>query len=619
MVTTCGIPAAASPLHASNVAALRTSAWQDYICRIVLECLLYTYESLHEKEVELVATVMETCAQYMTVRQKGQTFVFRTALELMFFPEEDTLEEENKMISSLDRIGILWELVQKHSEIQDDLPKDSLSSLIPLCQRPAKIHPVPLVTPGDVLEATISPPHDSYYRLLEEDSGPQGALLAALPSATHYWCRTIIEDGVVAYWPKKTAACHHLLSLPRTFTAVFPNATDTPWQTLIVETLLMQILHPKKVTPAVYTSFVLFLCIQEQPGTFSPAAALTIELAFRRIGEMDAFTLDQFVIFFSTFLANFEFQWSWAHWNDYVAVDEEDPQRIFLSSVIGRCVRLSYAGLLTKKLPEMFHVLLPPPARTSVVAYEKEDAVYSAVEDMIVKKTDENEMKSWLEKQDDGEEAFKMISTALFASMNNATVSAVHATIDRYQILLTELVQEANRVDILIATLLQVWQNSPHHIEVMMGWMLRRGVITPLHVVKWCLTDVQQFSWPYIWTLITQCCLRAQSFATMAAGNSNVDLSAQESLQKQYEIVLETVMDGLCQLLVTHYKVDHEETWLINTLRRWKAFGRLFQSDLHSFFDSKKETISDLPKTHPVVRMYMTLCCGAAASSSMME
>ena len=98
-----------------------------------------------------MATVMETCAQYMTVRQKGQTFVFRTALELMFFPEEDTLEEENKMISSLDRIGILWELVQKHSEIQDDLPKDSLSSLIPLCQRPAKIHPVPLVTPGDVV------------------------------------------------------------------------------------------------------------------------------------------------------------------------------------------------------------------------------------------------------------------------------------------------------------------------------------------------------------------------------------------------------------------------------------------------------------------------------------
>jgi len=381
---------------------------------------------------------------------------------------------------------------------------------------------------------------------------------------------------------------------------------------------MMKILDPRISKPSLFEMGIVYALLEENPGMYSPALALNVELAFRRCCEMDTQTLDNFVTFFSNILVNFEFQWSWSHWNAYLDTDEEDTQRIFLSSVLERCVRLSYAMHLEKKLPKDFHVLLPPPPTPTLEFDKEKNETYAEILNLILKKAEESEISEWIKNQTESETSWSMLNSALFASLSS-TVSHSQMTIDRYRNLLTRYSREDDCADKLIGSLMQVWQNSPHHSEVFVQMMTRRGILTPLSVVQWCLSDVQQFSWPYIWKQITECCLRAQNFAKLANEDEGTDPAAKTALREQYETVLLTVMEGILKLLVKNLRCGQEEVWLINTLRRWRAFVRLFESDLHSFFDGStgREMLAPLlradgPQNHPIVRMYQTMFCGSS-------
>jgi len=129
---------------------------------------------------------------------------------------------------------------------------------------------------------------------------------------------------------------------------------------MLVEVLLVDILSSLSQNKLAFYSSVLFHMIKNEPRMMSSAFAILIELLFRRIPSMNAGPVDLFVRFFSLFLSNFEYKWPWAHWGHVLETQADDSQRLFVSAVIERCVRLSYRQHMQTILPGEFHMLLPP-------------------------------------------------------------------------------------------------------------------------------------------------------------------------------------------------------------------------------------------------------------------
>uniref|UniRef100_A0A914REX0 MIF4G-like type 1 domain-containing protein n=1 Tax=Parascaris equorum TaxID=6256 RepID=A0A914REX0_PAREQ len=103
--------------------------------------------------------------------------------------------------------------------------------------------------------------------------------------------------------------------------------------------------------PVFYGSLLIELCKvhpSSMPNVIKLLEAITQRVLFRLVD------------WFSYHMANFEYRWSWAEWDDCLELDDLSPKHFFMREVLEKCVRLSYHQRIKHCLPESFHRVMPP-------------------------------------------------------------------------------------------------------------------------------------------------------------------------------------------------------------------------------------------------------------------
>lgn len=404
------------------------------------------------------------------------------------------------------------------------------------------------------------------------------------------------------------------------------SASAVKSEYILLETLFAATLSERSSAKITYFGAVLYHLAKTDARMISPAVAIVVELLFREVQDMNAAAMDAFVQVFSHFLSNFEYKWPWAHWVHVLEAQEDDAQRLFVSAVIERCVRLSYLQHMQTVLPSEFHMLLPPAAKPRVRFQTTEDlnedadvsaaakSFYQSITAKLKAHPNGSTLQVWLEEElqtlsIDHTEALEVVWTALLDA-GAATFTHMRLLLEKYGHSETIFGGEDNEL-ILIKTVGQVWLNSPQHIGLILDMMLHQGIIHASTVAKWLVTPdaVQQYSWPYVWgivadsvsflqdTIATKTQQLAKGSSSLVASDDYVmtDVAAlEDSLKKsqdELKKMLVLIFEGLNRVIVEHKSncdaesVAYKDNWFLSVLARMKAIGSKFRVALEDVVD----------------------------------
>lgn len=335
--------------------------------------------------------------------------------------------------------------------------------------------------------------------------------------------------------------------------------------------------------------------IEKDASLISPALAVVVELFFRAIPDMTTSATDRFVHWFSYFLSNIDYKWPWANWN-YILEDttDDDPQRLFLSTVIEQCCRLSYLQNIETKIPENFKCLLPP-APTIVEKFAsnsldtdilpEELKLYEQLCTMMKAKDD---VLSIFEQNCDLHDAlrlFELFSTAVL-SVGGATFSHTKTLIEHYALIFQTYGKHEEEQLCLFQCLSDMWQNSPQHMFLLVRLFISYGMLRSSTVGHWFFTQdvVEQYSWPYVWSILHTSVAISNEFIDLAVEGKQKE-STILNLQDARQSMLLFVVENLVKLLEDHDGAL-DDPWYQSTHNRLQEFLLAFRVE----FDSLVET-----------------------------
>lgn len=415
-----------------------------------------------------------------------------------------------------------------------------------------------------------------------------------------------------------------LLSMCRTYNARFAasNATESiaaKSEYLLIETLLVTALSETSSAKLAYYCSVLYQLVKTDARAVSSAIAIIVELLFREIPSMNAGALDAFVQLFSHFLSNFEYKWPWAHWAHVLEAEEDDAQRLFVSAVIERCVRLSYLQNMQTVLPSEFHMLLPPApqprVRFQAAADEFEASsgggsanggasvalreFYQSVTEKLKAHPPALALQTWVVEEIprlglEQEDALEVVWTCILEA-GAATFTHMRLQLEKYSQAKELYSGEAQEL-VVVKTVATVWLKSPQHIGLILNAMLRHGILQPVTIATWLFTPdaVQQYSWPYVWGIVNDTVVFVQnaikSAAASKSGDANTasDEGGLERHQLELQQMLKVLMQGFNRVISEHKSncdaegVGYKDNWFASALAQMKAMGRKFRLPLEN-------------------------------------
>lgn len=430
-------------------------------------------------------------------------------------------------------------------------------------------------------------------------------------------------------------AAKMLLSMCRNVNARFASAasaTDVRSEFLLVETLLVKVLSETAPATLAYDCAVLTHLVKSDARVVSPALAIVVELLFRELPTMRAGARDAFVLLFSHFLSNFEYKWPWTHWAHVLEAEEDDAQRLFVSAVIERCVRLSYLQHMQTVLPTDFHMLLPPSPQprirfrvnkptgegsamndgddvdpTNGVSSSSEEAL-SELYDVVAAKLKTHPpavaLQAWLfeEVEQRGvsrEDALEVVWTCILEA-GAATYTHMRLLLEKYS--QADQLRGGDEDElVLVRAVASVWLKSPQHIALILNAMLRHGVLRPTTIVQWVFTPdaIQQYSWPYVWGIVDDTMAFVQNSISMAKaaktaesgdGDKKMDGEDDEDAAAKHESELREMVkilfEGFNRVISAHKTqcdaegVNYQDNWFASALARMKSVGRAFRAPL---------------------------------------
>lgn len=399
-----------------------------------------------------------------------------------------------------------------------------------------------------------------------------------------------------------------------------PTGSESPkMEYILLETLLVLTLQSFSSSTIAYYNAVLYHLFKADSSKFSPVFAILIELLFREIPTMNGNASSAFVQTFSHFLSNFEYKWRWSHWNHILKEEDDDPQRLFVASVIEKCVRLSYLDHMQKSLPEELHVLLPPTPAPRVryldtlktepndgeIPSSFQTAFFESVRSKLKEHPTASNLESWLKEQInkaevDRLEAIEVFVTALLES-GAATFTHLRLVLEKYAEVFTDPESTLSGSDEqvrIITALSSVWQHSPQHIEVISNLMLRQNIISSAAIIKWIFTaDVtQQYCWPYVWTIARDAMTflqnrRKQTEQCAKAADSDIGDNILRPVSEEEKQVMRSMLEGFRDVLSSHKRRcasdgnSYQDHWFNSLVTQIKAFAIRFQETLPQAID----------------------------------
>lgn len=646
--------------HASLRVRENVAAWKDFFASVVLDALLHSGEALRIASENLYDSLLSRCQEYVSHREdennpRGSSLgpsswrTRRLLLELLCAPEHD--EDGPTLCRASDELSLAWDALHA---IQSRSDNDKTTAWIrSWIHRPQAIfapefehatsHTLAVALSIDLtkLDSTKIPSYTPWFRILSDESGAAGATIATLPLALYMNSRSHFRDALETCHPKPAIAAKVLLGLCRTYNTRFAStqsegASPVKCEYLLVETLLVAALGEKTKAKLAYYCSVLYHLVKTDAHVLSPALAVVIELLFRELPTMRAAAVESFVLLLSHFLSNFDFKWRWAAWAYVLEASEDDPQRLFVSAVIERCVRLSYLQHMQNALPPAFHVLLPPAPKPRIrFKPVKEDGVgvdeaspafafYQAVTTKLKGHPPALALRSWLNEalprlELSRAEAVEIVWTCILEA-GAATFTHMRLLLEKYgkrNELFGDDDQLANETDadevVLVKTVASVWLKSPQHIGLILNAMLRQRLLRPSTIVSWVFTSdaVQQYSWPYVWEILNDTltlvldaiCTKSQQLeqapASLASDDRDndemLDVAAVEDgrkrLQGELQQLLVQLFRGFNRVIIEHKTEcdsegsDPRDNWLRSTLAQMQAVGLRYRVPLEHALD----------------------------------
>ncbi|KAH7473996.1 Nuclear cap-binding protein subunit 1-B [Phytophthora ramorum] len=658
--------------HASLRAREDAAAWKDFFASVVLDALLHSGKELACASENLFDSLLSRCREYVSHREEESNprgaeagpsswRTRRLQLQLLWGPDSD--DELPTLCASNDALSMVWEAL--NAIRNGDGEDKEVAWKLPGINHPQDIfapdfeksetHALAVSLSIDLAKLDVNkiPSYKTWFRILSDESGAAGAAIATLPPASYLITRSHFVDALETSYPKPAIAAKLLLGLGRAYNARFASsqaegATPVKSEYLLVETLLAAALGESADAKLGYYCSVLYHLVKTDAAIVSPALAVVVELLFREVPTMRAAAVDSFVLLLSHFLSNFDFKWRWAGWSYVLEASEDDPQRLFVSAVIERCVRLSYLQHMQSALPAEFHVLLPPapkprirfqPAKEEAAAGAVADddpsaasQFYQSVTTKLKGHPPASALRSWLDEElprleISRAEAIEVVWTCILEA-GAATFTHMRLLLEKYgrrYELFGGDDQSAEERDadelVLVKTVASVWLKSPQHIGLILNSMLRQGLFRPSTIVTWVFTPdaVQQYSWPYVWEILNDTlefvhdAIRAktrqleQAAAPRSADDQDneemPDVAALEDgrkrLQDELQQLLVLLFRGFNRVITEHKAecdaedADPRDNWFCSALAQMQAVGYRFRVPLEDALDELQlETFS---------------------------
>ncbi|CAI5518984.1 unnamed protein product, partial [Closterium sp. Naga37s-1] len=136
------------------------------------------------------------------------------------------------------------------------------------------------------------------------------------------------------------------------------------YEYVMAETVFSQLLLlPRSPFRPIYYTIVLVDLCKALPGAFPAVLAGAVRALFSRAAIMDVECRTRVIQWLAHHLSNFAFVWPWAAWAAVARQPEWAPQRVFVSEVLEREIRLSYYDKIRESLgsAEMEQLLPPKP------------------------------------------------------------------------------------------------------------------------------------------------------------------------------------------------------------------------------------------------------------------
>ncbi|RHX97080.1 hypothetical protein DYB25_007020, partial [Aphanomyces astaci] len=619
------------------------NAVKDFFAHLVLDTVLHCGHTLVVAAADPLDALLAQSDAYIASRDvhddsnrlvPGNTWLLqRIRLNLLVDPEDK--DHLHAYAKTLDPLNVVWNAVQSlvtaakqappappsadaadtstlfHSQWKIQSLLYPLLNFVPVVRK-TESAPLPSVVSFDVFPspsqfASKVPPYAAVYRILDGDSGPIGSAIGNMHLPSYVIARSYFEDIVDSFRPNPAEAAKQLLATCRALNGRWNLQAEY----ILVESLLVAVVSaPPCANMVGYGGAVLFHLLKHESKTIQSAFAILVELLFRRIPLMHMHAVDAFVKLFALFLSNFEYKWPWTHWNYVLDAQADDAQRLFVSAVIERCVRLSYRQHMQSVLPETFHMLLPP-VPVHVIRFrqaesnelvilidiaqddDSSDAAtgvlrsqYEQVFGKIKAREEAAAVQAWIDDtavaHDGAPHVVLEMVVAAILDAGSATFTHFRTLLDKYVgVLVAAIDADVERQVVVIAAVSSVWEQSPQHVILILSILLRHHVLTPVAVVTWLFgaDAVQQYSWPYVWEILDNTVRYALETQAAKSTPNAVD----DAWAGSVEDLFVAVFEGLSRVIAAHKAqcdkdgTTFKDNWYASTLARMQSVGRDFR------------------------------------------
>uniref|UniRef100_A0A9J2PE73 Nuclear cap-binding protein subunit 1 n=1 Tax=Ascaris lumbricoides TaxID=6252 RepID=A0A9J2PE73_ASCLU len=460
----------------------------DWFIYALLRCLPYVGRELYENDKDALDNILMQVAEYIAKRKKDY-------LKLLQVWSASPHEQEEYLDCLWAQISKLREDEWKEKHILHyyvafdgtlaDAQQHNIRSFSAPHHSPGKAYPLPTVV----------------FRLFDyADCPEEGPLLPGAHSIERFLIeediRWIIEQNI---WNRRECAMELL---------DYQKRHAVPINYMALEVIFSQLFRlPEPPTkPIFYGSLLIELC-KVHPSSMPQVIAQAAELFYQRLDSMHFSAVDQLVDWFSYHMANFEYRWSWAEWDDCLELDDLSPKHFFMREVLEKCVRLSYHQRIKHCLPESFHRVMPP-VPSICCEFENEEEPVSVLamllSDLIKNKITPEELTETVtgrEVEDYSEDVVLSTLVAVLLSLSKKTISYTFAALTRYLKTLKQLVGSSEESQMTVLKgLYSVWKHNHQMMCVIANKMVTMTIVDSSAIVAWIFSDEMKFEFERLWT-----------------------------------------------------------------------------------------------------------------------
>lgn len=480
----------------SDVPETRT----DFYVFTVLSSLPWVGRELHEKKEADLEQLLSNVEGYMSRRSKPHHTALRVWYSDSPHPQEEYLECLWAQINKLKADKwIERQILRPYIFFQTQF-EEALQNNLPQIQVPphhsSYVYPYPKVI----------------FRLFDYSDCQEGQVM---PSA-HSIDRFLVEEHIqfiLNQFQFNRKTCAHIL-------ASLPNKQKLPLEYMIIEVILANLFAlPKSPHLEIfYGSMILELC-KINPQTFPIVLSHAVELLFERLDSMNVACVDRFASWFAYHLSNFQFQWSWQDWAQYVSQSVLQPKPKFIKETLTRCMRLSYYEKVLELIPENFQQLMPDPPlpvnkylgdAASFPEYKIVERLMNAFKDKatpeqvieIINEIDELPAAQPIE---NGCNPLK-ISSFLTVLLSYASKSFTHLfyMIHKYNKVLEYLNTSEEAQLCMLKTMFEIWRSHEQLMEVLVTKLLKANIISYTAIANFVFSKemYSDLMKSYVWNIL---------------------------------------------------------------------------------------------------------------------